>query len=75
MAPCCARSSSASRLGLAPPSERGSRPKTWIAAPPVIVSAVFDALAELGVTHIDMPLGAVRVWRAIQDARRSGMSE
>jgi len=37
-------------------------------APPAIVSAVVDALAEFGVTHIDMPLGAERVWRAIQDA-------
>jgi len=41
-------------------------------APPAIVSAVVDALAEFGVTHIDMPLGPERVWRAIQDARGSG---
>ncbi|MEE9210172.1 MAG: molybdopterin cofactor-binding domain-containing protein, partial [Kiloniellales bacterium] len=41
-------------------------------APPVIVSAVVDALAEFGVTHIDMPLGPERVWRAIQGARGSG---
>ena len=38
-------------------------------APPAIVSAVVDALADLGVTHIDMPLGPERVWRAIQEAR------
>jgi carbon-monoxide dehydrogenase large subunit len=37
-------------------------------APPVIVSAVVDALADLGITHIDMPLGPERVWRAIQEA-------
>jgi carbon-monoxide dehydrogenase large subunit len=41
-------------------------------APPVIVSAVVDALAEFGVTHIDMPLGPERVWRAIRAARGSG---
>ena len=30
-----------------------------------------DALAHLGVTHIDMPLTPERVWRAIQAAKAS----
>jgi carbon-monoxide dehydrogenase large subunit len=34
-------------------------------APPAIVNAVLDALAEWGVTHIDMPLTPMKVWRAI----------
>src|SRR6266581_9350085 len=34
-----------------------------------IVNAVLDALAEFGITHIDMPLTPERVWRAIQDAK------
>jgi len=34
----------------------------------VIVNAVVDALAEFGVTHIDMPASPERVWRAIQSA-------
>jgi carbon-monoxide dehydrogenase large subunit len=34
----------------------------------VIINAVVDALAELGVTHIDMPASPERVWRAIQSA-------
>jgi carbon-monoxide dehydrogenase large subunit len=34
-------------------------------APPAIVNAVLDALAEYGVTHIDMPLTPQKVWRAI----------
>ena len=34
-----------------------------------IVNAVIDALAEYGVTEIDMPLTSERVWRAIQDAK------
>jgi carbon-monoxide dehydrogenase large subunit len=34
-------------------------------APPAIVNAVLDALAEFGVTHIDMPLTPMKVWRAI----------
>ena len=37
----------------------------------VIVNAVVDALADLGVTHIDMPATPERVWRAIRAARRS----
>ncbi|MBI4315209.1 MAG: molybdopterin-dependent oxidoreductase [Chloroflexi bacterium] len=36
-----------------------------IAATPAIVNAVMDALAPLGVKHIDMPLTAEKVWRAI----------
>jgi aerobic carbon-monoxide dehydrogenase large subunit len=39
-----------------------------IAAPQTIISAVLDALAPLGVTHIDMPTTPERVWRAIQQA-------
>jgi carbon-monoxide dehydrogenase large subunit len=34
-------------------------------APPAIVNAVLDALAEYGVTHLDMPLTPMKVWRAI----------
>jgi carbon-monoxide dehydrogenase large subunit len=34
-----------------------------------LTNAVLDALSELGVTHIDMPLTPERVWRAIQDAK------
>jgi carbon-monoxide dehydrogenase large subunit len=34
-------------------------------APAAIVNAVLDALAEYGVTHIDMPLTPLKVWRAI----------
>jgi carbon-monoxide dehydrogenase large subunit len=37
-----------------------------IGATPAVQNAVIDALAHLGVRHIDMPLGPERVWRAIQ---------
>ena len=37
-------------------------------ATPAVQSAVVDALAHLGVRHIDMPCGPERVWRAIQAA-------
>src|SRR5947209_4014120 len=36
-----------------------------------IVNAVIDALSEYGITHIDMPLTPERVWRAIQDAKKT----
>jgi aerobic carbon-monoxide dehydrogenase large subunit len=40
-----------------------------IASPPAVVNAVIDALAPLGVTEIDKPVSAERVWRAIRDAK------
>ncbi len=40
-----------------------------IAAPQAVVAAVLDAVAPLGIHHLDMPLTPERVWRAIQ---RSG---
>jgi carbon-monoxide dehydrogenase large subunit len=33
-----------------------------------VVNAVVDALAEFGVTHIEMPVTPERIWRAIQSA-------
>jgi carbon-monoxide dehydrogenase large subunit len=40
-----------------------------VGAPAAVIHAILDALAPLGVTHIDMPATAERVWQAIQDAR------
>ncbi|MGE0224483.1 MAG: xanthine dehydrogenase family protein molybdopterin-binding subunit [Acetobacteraceae bacterium] len=40
-----------------------------IAAPQTIISAIVNALAPLGVEHIDMPATPERVWRAIQAAK------
>jgi carbon-monoxide dehydrogenase large subunit len=37
-----------------------------IAAPQTVIHAVLDALAPLGVTHIDMPATPERVWQAIR---------
>jgi len=37
-------------------------------SPPAIANAVLDALRPLGVTAIDMPLTAEKIWRAIQEA-------
>jgi aerobic carbon-monoxide dehydrogenase large subunit len=41
-----------------------------IASPPAVMNAVLDALAEDGVTDIDMPALPERVWKALQEARR-----
>ena len=41
-----------------------------IGAGPAVQNAVIDALAHLGVRHIDMPMSPDRVWRAIREARR-----
>ena len=39
-----------------------------IASTPAMVNAVIDALSPLGITHIDMPLTAEKVWGAIRKA-------
>jgi carbon-monoxide dehydrogenase large subunit len=39
-----------------------------VGALPALVNAVHDALAPLGVRHLDMPMTPARVWRAIRDA-------
>src|SRR5712691_11415664 len=40
-----------------------------VGALPALLNAVNDALTPLGVRHLDMPVTAERVWRAIRDAR------
>jgi carbon-monoxide dehydrogenase large subunit len=45
---------------------KGSGQAGAMAAPQAIIAAVLDALAPLGVTHIDMPATPERIWRAIR---------
>jgi carbon-monoxide dehydrogenase large subunit len=40
-----------------------------VGSPAAFVNAVMDALAPLGIHHIDMPLTREKVWRAIRDAK------
>ena len=40
-----------------------------VGSPAAFVNAVMDALAPLGIEHIDMPLTRAKVWTAIQAAR------
>jgi carbon-monoxide dehydrogenase large subunit len=39
-----------------------------IGSPPALINAIVDALAELGIEHIDMPATPEMVWRAIRNA-------
>jgi carbon-monoxide dehydrogenase large subunit len=52
-------------LGLRGGGEGGTTPALG-----AVLNAVVDALAELGVEHIELPATSERVWRAIQDAQR-----
>lgn len=49
---------------------KGSGQAGAMASPQAIVCAVLDALASLGVTHLDMPMTPERVWRTIKGATR-----
>ena len=40
-----------------------------LASPVAVANAVMDALAPLGIRHIDTPLTPEKVWRAIQQAK------
>ncbi|MQA07833.1 MAG: molybdopterin-dependent oxidoreductase [Pseudonocardiaceae bacterium] len=42
-----------------------------IGSTPAVHNAVVDAVAHLGVRHIDMPTTPVRVWQALGDARKA----
>jgi carbon-monoxide dehydrogenase large subunit len=53
-------------LGIRSGGEGGTTP-----ALAVVVNAIVDALTHLGVAHIEMPATPERVWRAIQDARKT----
>jgi carbon-monoxide dehydrogenase large subunit len=41
-----------------------------VGAIPALLNAVNDALAPLGVRHLDMPVTPQRVWQAIQEAKK-----
>ena len=53
-----------------PMGVKGAGEAGAIGAPPAVINALVDALAELGIAHIDMPATPLRVWQAIQGAGR-----
>jgi carbon-monoxide dehydrogenase large subunit len=55
---------------LNPLGARGVGEGATIGATPAIANAVLDALEPLGVSDIEMPMTPMRVWRAIERARR-----
>jgi aerobic carbon-monoxide dehydrogenase large subunit len=48
---------------------KGAGETGTIASTPAVVNAVMDALAPLGVRHVDMPLTPERIWRRIKQAQ------
>jgi len=53
---------------LNPLGAKGIGESATIGSTPAVQNAVVDALSHLGITHLDMPLTAERVWRAIREA-------
>jgi carbon-monoxide dehydrogenase large subunit len=54
---------------LNPLGAKGIGESGTIGSTPAVQNAVVDALAHLGVRHVDMPATPERVWRAISEAR------
>ena len=54
---------------------KGSGEAGAIGAPPAVINALIDALAPLGITHIDMPAAPAKVWQAIQSASQRKAAE
>jgi carbon-monoxide dehydrogenase large subunit len=57
-------------LGFRPGSEGGTTP-----ALAVTINAIVDALAEFGVTHVEMPATPARIWQAIATAKTRPASD
>jgi carbon-monoxide dehydrogenase large subunit len=53
-------------LGIKGGGEGGITP-----APAAVINALADALGEYGIDHIDMPATPLRVWAAIEEAKRA----
>ncbi|HZP89920.1 MAG TPA: molybdopterin cofactor-binding domain-containing protein, partial [Actinomycetota bacterium] len=53
---------------LNPLGAKGIGESATIGSTPAVQNAVIDALAHLGVRHLDMPLTPERVWRAIRES-------
>ncbi len=47
---------------------KGAGEAGCIGAPPAVINAIVDALAPLGVRHVDMPATPEKIWRLIQTA-------
>jgi carbon-monoxide dehydrogenase large subunit len=54
-----------------PLGAKGIGESATVGSTPAVQNAVVDALAHLGVRHVDLPLFPERVWRAIREASAS----
>ncbi len=52
-----------------PLGAKGAGESGAVGAPPAVVAAVLDALGPTGPEHLDMPLTAEKLWRALQAGR------
>ena len=55
-----------------PLGAKGIGESATVGSPPAIVNAICDALAPLGVRHVDMPCTPSRVWEAMREGRAAG---
>ena len=53
---------------------KGAGEAGTVGALPATMNAIHDALRPLGVTHVEMPATAERIWRAIRDAQEGAKS-
>ena len=60
---------------LNPLGAKGIGEASTIGSTPAVQNAVIDALAHLGVRHIDLPCTSERVWRTIRDAERGTLAD
>ena len=58
---------------LNPLGAKGIGEAATIGATPAVQNAVIDALAHLGVRHVDLPCTPERVWRTIRDAQSGSL--
>ena len=49
-----------------PLGAKGVAESPTVGAPPAIANAIIDALAPLGIKHLDIPITPAKVWEAIQ---------
>jgi carbon-monoxide dehydrogenase large subunit len=58
-----------------PLGAKGIGEAATVGSTPAVQNAVVDALAPLGIRHLDMPLTPDRVWRAVRDAEAGTVAD
>jgi carbon-monoxide dehydrogenase large subunit len=55
--------------GTNPLGVKGAGEAGAVGSPPAVMNAIVDAVADAGVTHLDMPATPERVWKALAEAK------